>query len=260
MPFAVNRGVRVNYEVVGAGPTIVCHHGAGGSSADWTEFGYAAGLADAYRLVMLDARGYGGSDRPHDQAQFASEVLAGDFAAILDDLGVERGIYWGYSMGASVGFRAVAQHALGRCAALIFGGNGAFPTTGGGNLTGGVRGVFEIGAERGMAAALPAFEALMGKVSPERAARFGTIDPVSFLARGDARAAESFDAEGVLARIDVPTLVYAGDADPVYEGARRSAAAIPGARFVTLPGLDHLRAYSRGDLVLPHVREFLAGL
>jgi pimeloyl-ACP methyl ester carboxylesterase len=260
MPFATNRGVKTYYEIAGEGPTIVCHHGAGGSSADWREFGYAAGLGDHYRLAMVDGRGYGQSDRPHDVAAFADEVLAGDVVAVLDDLGIERGIYWGYSMGASVGFRSVAQFARDRFSAFIFGGNSAYP---GGSVSSSkitMRDVFAAGANEGMAAALLLFEQMMGKVSPERAARFQTIDPRSFLARNDARAAEPFNPDAVLAKIDVPCLVYAGSADGIHHGARKTAEHIAGARFISLPGLDHLRAYNQGALVLPHVREFLAGI
>ena len=206
---------------------------------------------------MLDARGYGESGRPHDPADFATDVLAADVVAILDDLGVEKGIYWGYSMGANVGLRAVSQHAADRFRAFIFGGNGVFPSADSAQLSASFRRFFEVGAAEGMPAALALFEQQVGKVSPERAARFLTIDPHSFLARRAAAERETFDVAR-LGSIAVPVLMYAGDADQVYESAKRTAASIPNARFVSLPGLDHLKAYSRGDLVLPHVRQFLA--
>ena len=62
----------------------------------------------------------------------------------------------------------------------------------------------------------------------------------------------------VLGTIAVPTLMYAGTADPVHNGARQTASEIPGAQFVSLPDLVHPAAICRSDLVLPHVEPFLA--
>ena len=62
----------------------------------------------------------------------------------------------------------------------------------------------------------------------------------------------------VVGRIAVPTLLYAGTADPVHDPVRQSASEIPGAQFVSLPGLNHPAALCRSDLVLPHVEPFLA--
>jgi pimeloyl-ACP methyl ester carboxylesterase len=61
----------------------------------------------------------------------------------------------------------------------------------------------------------------------------------------------------VLRTIAVPTLVYAGSADPVHDAARQSVFEIVGAQFVSLPGLSHVAACLRSDLVLPHVEPFL---
>jgi pimeloyl-ACP methyl ester carboxylesterase len=58
--------------------------------------------------------------------------------------------------------------------------------------------------------------------------------------------------------IAVPTLLYAGSADPIHDAARQTASEIPGAQFVSLPGLNHPAANLRSDLVLPHVEPFLA--
>ena len=62
----------------------------------------------------------------------------------------------------------------------------------------------------------------------------------------------------VLGKIAVPTLLYAGGADPIHEPARQTASEIANARFMSLPGLGHVAAMCRSDLVLPHVEPFLA--
>jgi hypothetical protein len=55
----------------------------------------------------------------------------------------------------------------------------------------------------------------------------------------------------------MPCLVYAGEADPVYQANKEFVARMPNATFFSLPGLNHPEALFRSDLVLPHVRQFL---
>src|SRR5206468_4773354 len=62
----------------------------------------------------------------------------------------------------------------------------------------------------------------------------------------------------VVGTIAVPTLVYAGSADPLHNAARQSASEIPRAQFVSVPGLNHPAALCRRDLVIPQVEPFLA--
>ena len=61
-----------------------------------------------------------------------------------------------------------------------------------------------------------------------------------------------------LSGISSPCLVYCGELDPWHSGAKEGASHMPQARFVSLPGLDHAKAFLRSDLVLPHFKEFLA--
>jgi pimeloyl-ACP methyl ester carboxylesterase len=61
---------------------------------------------------------------------------------------------------------------------------------------------------------------------------------------------------GVLGRITVPTLIYTAGADPIHDAARQTASEIPGAQFVSLPGLTHIQALWRSDLVLPQPNRF----
>jgi pimeloyl-ACP methyl ester carboxylesterase len=63
----------------------------------------------------------------------------------------------------------------------------------------------------------------------------------------------------LLPGLDLPCLLYCGDADGFFPGSKASAQAIPGAVFVSLPGLNHGEASRAGELVVPHVSEFLKG-
>ncbi len=63
----------------------------------------------------------------------------------------------------------------------------------------------------------------------------------------------------VLPKIDIPCLLFAGEADPTFPLAKQTATLTRGAQFVSFPGLDHIQAFfDRTDLVLPIVMEFLA--
>ena len=57
----------------------------------------------------------------------------------------------------------------------------------------------------------------------------------------------------------MPALLYCGDADRLadHDSMKETVALMPNATFVSLPGLDHLPALVRADLVMPHVRDFL---
>jgi pimeloyl-ACP methyl ester carboxylesterase len=74
-------------------------------------------------------------------------------------------------------------------------------------------------------------------------------------------AAGSWDATAKAHTIKAPTLVVRGDHDYFAnpEGAKAWAAAIPGARLLTLPGLGHLAVFEKPDAVNAALQEFLAG-
>ena len=70
MPYVSNQGVRIYYEIEGSGPPIVLAHGISGSLEDWREVGWVESLRDRYRLILVDARGHGRSDKPHDPGAY----------------------------------------------------------------------------------------------------------------------------------------------------------------------------------------------
>jgi pimeloyl-ACP methyl ester carboxylesterase len=90
MPYVNNQGVRIYFEVKGEGPPLVLHHGTLGNSRDWTSFGYAADLARDHRLIIMDARGHGRSDKPHDPAAYDLPLRVADVTAVLDNLEINR--------------------------------------------------------------------------------------------------------------------------------------------------------------------------
>src|SRR5215831_15923638 len=121
MPYANNQGVRIHFNVEGEGPPLVLQHGFASSLQSWYIPGYVEALKSDYQLILVDARGHGGSDKPHDPAAYAVSLRAGDVVAVLDTLHLDKAHYWGYSMGAWIGY-GIAKFALERVQTFILGG------------------------------------------------------------------------------------------------------------------------------------------
>jgi len=209
-------------------------------------------LKPKYRLVLVDARGHGQSDKPHDPPSYVPEKFASDIVAVLDDLGMKTAAYWGYSQGGWMAF-AVARHALDRVSCFVIGGAAA---------TGASAYAAAPGTEDRMIKALRGgpdeYISLFGdELIPAQRERLRANDTAALIACRQQRLITPGFSD-VVGKIAVPTLVYAGSADPIHDPARQTASEIAGAQFVSLPGLSHVAANTRSDLVLPHVEPFLA--
>ena len=98
MPYADNGSVRIHYQVEGEGPALVLQHGFTESLVDWYECGYVESLRPDYRLILIDARGHGASDKPHDPDAYVLNRRVADVVAVLDALDIRKALFWGYSM------------------------------------------------------------------------------------------------------------------------------------------------------------------
>ncbi len=63
--------------------------------------------------------------------------------------------------------------------------------------------------------------------------------------------------EASLSRMIIPSLLYAGDADPIFDAVRVAASSMPNAEFFSLPGYGHVQGMMESQAVLPRVMEFL---
>lgn len=96
-------GTRIAYDVTGSGPTILLLHGGGMNRQSWQVSHYVERLAKEFRVVTMDLRGNGESDKPVDPARFAFERINDDITAVADAVKAERFALWGFSYGANVG-------------------------------------------------------------------------------------------------------------------------------------------------------------
>lgn len=257
MPFVSNDGTRIYYEVEGEGAPLVLHHSLTRSSEAWKDFGYVQILVRDYQLILIDARGHGASDKPHDPGAYQPDLMVGDLVAVLDDLGISQAHYYGYSLGAMIGFH-IAEYALSRFQSLILG--GGIPsgprTEEEKQAMGLVREAMRIGVEQGMDSVVAFMEKTAGPMPPEAKARVLANDPQALLAVVSALG-EWHSAKDTLPKMTLPCLVYVGENDPFYAGARESVDHMPKGTFVSFPDLGHTPALYRSDIVLPHITSFL---
>jgi pimeloyl-ACP methyl ester carboxylesterase len=252
VPYASNGGIQIHYQVTGAGPPLVLQHGFMGSLDDWDELDYVAPLSAQYRLILIDARGHGGSDKPHDEASYSFERRVADVTSVLDAVQVERAHFWGYSMGGYIGF-SMAKYAPHRVHGLVIG--GAAPYARDMEQTRvAIRGVLAAG---GGDATVAVFEAAAGPLPEGLKDRLRKADVQAFLAAAIDRPAAD-DALSTMT-MTMPCCLYAGEADPLFEAARLASEQIPNAQVFSLPGLSHWRAFEERSVVLPRIIEFLEG-
>ena len=99
MSYALNKGIKIHYEIEGEGEPLVLQHGFIGTLDDWHDYGYAEEFKKDYKLILIDARGRGLSDKPHRVEDYHLQTMVSDLVAVLNDLGIEKAHYFGYSMG-----------------------------------------------------------------------------------------------------------------------------------------------------------------
>ncbi|MEN2738797.1 alpha/beta hydrolase [Microbacterium sp. X-17] len=87
-------------------PVVVLVHGFASNARDnWVETGWVRDLLRAgYRVLALDQRGHGASDKPRDPRAYELRLLARDVEIVLDTYLVDTARYVGYSLGARVGW------------------------------------------------------------------------------------------------------------------------------------------------------------
>lgn len=123
-----NAGVRLSYldnNVVTNQPPIVMLHGFTASAeTNWLKSQWITPLTDAgRRVIAIDARGHGESDKPYDNAYYPSDVMMEDSMTLLNQMGFESADYCGYSMGARMSTFA-AIHYPEKVRKLLIGGMG----------------------------------------------------------------------------------------------------------------------------------------
>ena len=95
-------GTRIAYDDTGSGPAVMLLHGGGQTRQVWRDAGYVTRLAPRFRVITVDLRGNGESDKPATKAAYALDRLIEDLLAVADDAKAQDFSLWGFSYGANV--------------------------------------------------------------------------------------------------------------------------------------------------------------
>ena len=263
--YAKSGEIHIAYQVWGEGPIDLVFAPGFVTHVEslWSEPGMARflrAMGRFARVVMFDKRGTGMSDRVEKMPGMDQRV--DDVRAVMDALKIERAVIMGASEGGSLAAYFAAIHPQ-RCRALVL--YGAFA-----HFAAWIpddealrRLIEYIDSSWGSGRSLPSFApSMVGNAAFEswwgRFERLGATpaDAISLM-----RTNSQIDITDVLPTIHVPTLVIhrTGDVAVNVEGGRLIAARIPGARFVELPGVDHLPwVGDNSDEILRLIGEFVS--
>lgn len=232
-------------------PVLLVHGFASTANVNWVYPGWLKTLSEAgYRVIALDNRGHGASDKPKDAEAYHPSVMAEDVVALLDHLGLPDAHLMGYSMGARISTFAALAHPE-RVRSLVLGGLGI-------GLTDGV-GDWDPIADALLAPSLDVvthergrmFRAFADQTKSDREALAACI-----------RGSRDLVAREDMRRVDMPTLIGVGTRDDIAGSPQELAALMPDARALDIPNRDHMLAV--GDrvfkaAVLDFYREIAAG-
>lgn len=94
---------RIAYDVTGSGPAMVLLHGWGQTRKAWHSSGYVRQFEKKYKVITIDLRGTGESDKPTICSGYRTEQLCEDILNVAGACGVDRFILVGYSNGGNIG-------------------------------------------------------------------------------------------------------------------------------------------------------------
>src|SRR5215469_18188681 len=124
MSFFDSDGVQIHYDEHGAGQPVVLLHGfASNANNNWGMTGWYSSLARRYRVIAIDCRGHGKSDKPHDRESYSGDKIGADVIRLLDRLGIKRTLVMGYT-GARISLGLLVSHPE-QLRAAVLGGIGA---------------------------------------------------------------------------------------------------------------------------------------
>ncbi|MCL6284998.1 alpha/beta hydrolase [Ruegeria sp. 2012CJ41-6] len=235
-------GIDMYYALYGAaeGTPVLMIHGGLAHGDIWAD--QVADLATDHRVIVADTRGHGRSS--NDGSAYSYDLLAQDYLALLDTLGVDKVHLVGWSDGANIGY-AISTSAPDRLAShFAHAGNvtldGIDPTVESNELFGAYVGM--MAADYAAMSPTPdGFDAFLADVVE----MWGTEKPGGFEA---------------LADVSVPTLVVqsAHDEAILSDHAQKIADTIPGATLLTLQDVSHFANLQDPEAYSSAIRDFLS--
>ena len=230
-------GVRIAFSDEGSGEPILLIHGFASSVKDnWLDPSWVSFLVGSgFRVIAMDNRGHGESDKLYDPALYGAPLMAEDARRLLDHLDVPRADVMGYSMGARITAFLALEHAD-RVRSAIFaglGGNMVRPMAGTGPIA---RALEAASIDDVVNPTARTFRAFAEKTGSDLKALAACI-----------RSSREPITREMVAKLACPVLVVTGSEDVIGGKAEELAQLIPGAEALSVPRRDHMRTV--GDRV-----------
>ncbi len=266
MPIAHANGIDIEYVIEGdpTDPPMLLVMGLGGQLIAWPE-GFVDGLRErGFRIIRFDNRDCGLSTKfeglPEITALFAAdppsapyrvEDMADDAAALLTELGVARTHVVGVSMGGMITQALAINHPdrfLSACSIMSTTGDRAVGAPTGEAITALLRPVatsrdeaIEASLEGSRVIGSPQYPTDEAFLRQRAAAAYDRSYCPEGTARQLAAILASPDRTEGLHGVRMPFLVIHGEADPLVtlSGGQATAAAVPGSKLITIPGMGH---------------------
>ena len=224
-------GTRLAFETVGEGRPVVLVHGfASDRRQNWQNVGWYEALTGAgLKVVAMDCRGHGASDKPHEDGAYGDKMV-GDVVSVMDAADIGRADVMGYSMGGMLTVGLLMRHGA-RIDRAIVGGIGE--TYFASRMH-----------RRGIAAALRAPDPSTITDPMEKAFRaFAAQDGKDLLALAACMSADrTMYTRDQLKTCTTPVLVVDGENDVQAGAPGPLAQAFADGRAVVVPRRDHMTA------------------
>lgn len=250
MPELSVNGTRIAYEVHGAGEPLVLVHGWSGSRGVWKL--QLPAFARRYRVIAVDLRGHGDSDKPRGDQHYSIPICAGDLNGLLDGLGIDRAVFMGQSMGTLVCQQLCLAHPE-RVTALVLAGALSGSPPAGGIVGPWVERIIEEiqakGFETYLRTIVPFWFSPGFDPSLIRAATADCFKTAPHAAMAFCKAVSGFSLRDRLPEIKAPTLLIVGDQDgrtPLQESEYMNRH-IPEAWLRVIKGAGHMANVEKTD-------------
>ena len=262
MPTASANGTTINYtDTGGAGTPVVLLHAFPFNSAMWEP--QLESLAEKFRFIGPDLKGFGDSDAPDDRASYSMDGYADEVKAVVDDLGLNGFVLAGLSMGGYIALAYMRKYADGVTGLVLADTRAeADPPEGKEkrsnqqNLVGdeGTSGLIET-----LTGALLAEDTRTNKPDVVKKAQAAMDNPAAGFIGALEAMKNRIDSTDSLAKINVPTLVIVGEHDGVTppEAARNLHEHIGGSQLVVIPGAGHISNMEAPEAFNGALGEFL---
>jgi len=212
-------------------PVVLIHGFASNVATNWVSTGWVGTLSEAgYRVLALDNRGHGQSEKLHDPSCYGGPVMAEDARRLIEHLGLKQAHVMGYSMGARVAaFLALKHPGLVRSA--VFAGLGF-------NMVRGMAGTGPIAN----ALEAPSIDDVVNPTARTfRAFAEQTNSDLKALAACIRSSRDPISRDDV-GRISCPVLVAVGSEDVIGGSAEDLAELIPTGEAYVIASRDHMKA------------------